>query len=441
MKIEKMKVLKFGGTSVGSVERIKHVARLICSEEPKVVVLSAMSGTTNALAAIAGQLSGNDVAGALASVAELEGRYADVSDRLYRSEGSRAKAKAHISESFALLRRIAGEPFTSAAEKVVLAQGELIVTRLMYLYLKEEGVNAALLPATDFMRTDRYGEPDMRFIRRNVRKALNEYPFTRLFITQGYICRNAAGEIDNLRRGGSDYSTSLIGAALGASEIQIWTDIDGLHNNDPRVVHRTTPVRRLTFDEASKLAHFGAKILHPTCILPAKQKNIPVRLLNTMDPEAPGTLISDTADTGRIKAVAAKDDVTYVKIRSTYKVPSYRFLNKVFGIFDRLHTPIDLMVTSDVEISLSVDSRERLPQIVEALSPYADVTVEDDMVIVCVVGDLKWYNVGFETRIIGALKDIPVRMISYGDNCDLSLVMHRDDKKQALEALNNCVFH
>ena len=287
------------------------------------------------------------------------------------------------------------------------------------------------------MRIDKKGEPDMRFICKNTRKIVRDNRSANIFITQGYICCNTEGQIDNLQRGGSDYSASLIGYALDASEIQIWTDIDGLHNNDPRVVSSTTPVRRLTFDEASKLAYFGAKILHPTCILPAKLKNIPVRLLNTMDPKAPGTLISNTAETGRIKAVAAKDNVTYIKVHSTHKIPGYQFLDKVFHCFAQSHTPIDLVVTSDVEISLSIDNRERLPEIITALNRYADVTVEDDMVIVCVVGDLKWYNVGFEHMIVGALKDIPMRMISYGNNCDVSFVMRRNDKKKALEALSS----
>ena len=431
-----MKVLKFGGTSVGSAERIKQVARLICSEEPKLVVLSAMSGTTDTLAGIAEKLHGGDVSGAVDAIDRLETGYLEVADRLYYSEGSAGKAKKYIRDAFALLRKMARNSFSSVQEKIILAQGELISTRLMHLYLAESGVNSALLSALDFMRTDKNGEPDMRFIRKNLRKAVKLYPHVRLFITQGYICRNAAGEVDNLHRGGSDYSASLIGSALEVSEIQIWTDIDGLHNNDPRVVSSTTPVRRLTFEEASKLAHFGAKILHPTCILPAKLKNIPVRLLNTMDPEAPGTLISDSADPERIKAVAAKDGAIYLKVRSAHKVPPYRFLNRVFQIFARLHTPIDLVVSSDVALSLSIDNREHLPEIVAALERFADVTVEEDMIIVCVVGELKCRHTGVESRIVGALKNIPVRMIAYGDNGDLSFVLPRDDKKRALEALN-----
>ena len=414
-KQEKFKILKFGGTSLGTVERIKHVANLICNNELNLVVLSAMSGTTNSLAEIASLLFNGDIDGAQRDIKCLEIKCIEVADKLYLS------AK-------------------SIEEKIILAQGELLITRLMHIYLKEIGIVSVLLPAIEFMRTDRNGEPDIHFIKRNVCKLLKHYPNNRLFITQGYICRNVSGEIDNLQRGGSDYTASLLGSALNACEIQIWTDIDGLHNNDPRVVSTTAPVRTLTFDEASKLAYFGAKILHPTCILPAKLKNIPVRLLNTMNPQAPGTLISDTADTGKIKAVAAKDNVTYIKLRSHYKIPCYRFLEKIFHCFAQSHTPIDLVVTSNVEISLSIDNKIHLPKIISMLERYADVSVEDDMVIICVVGDLKWYNVGFEHQIVEALKDIPVRMISYGDNCDVSFVMRRDDKKRALEALSQRVF-
>ena len=311
---------------------------------------------------------------------------------------------------------------------------------LMHLYLAETGVHSMLLPALEFMRTDKNGEPDMRFIRRNARKAVNRYPHNRIFITQGYICRNAAGEVDNLQRGGSDYTASLLGAALDASEIQIWTDIDGLHNNDPRVVSSTVPVRRLTFDEASKLAHFGAKILHPTCILPAKLRNIPVRLLDTMDPSAPGTLISDSADVGRVKAVAAKDGVVHVKIRSMHKIPGYRLLDKVFHSFARTRTSVDLVAVSDNEISLATDNRECLSEILDGLSPYADIAVEENMTIVCVVGDLKRNDKSFRHKIIDSLRKIPLRMISYGDNCDVSFVLRCADKKKALEALNSsCV--
>ena len=405
-KQEKFKILKFGGTSLGTVERIKHVANLICNNELNLVVLSAMSGTTNSLAEIASLLFNGDIDGAQRDIECLKSKYIEVADKLYLSAKSIEEAKKFILCSFSSLQTIAQSPISSKQEKIILSQGE----------------------------------PDIHFIKRNVCKLLKRYPNNRLFITQGYICRNVSGEIDNLQRGGSDYTASLLGSALNACEIQIWTDIDGLHNNDPRVVSTTAPVRTLTFDEASKLAYFGAKILHPTCILPAKLKNIPVRLLNTMNPQALGTLISDTADTGKIKAVAAKDNVTYIKLRSHYKIPCYRFLEKIFHCFAQSHTPIDLVVTSNVEISLSIDNKIHLPKIISMLERYADVSVEDDMVIICVVGDLKWYNVGFEHQIVEALKDIPVRMISYGDNCDVSFVMRRDDKKRALEALSQRVF-
>ncbi len=435
-----IKVMKFGGTSVGSPAMIKHVARLISNEEPKLVVLSAMSGTTNALAAIAAELSRGNISGASDDIGTLESKYLETAGQLYFSEGSAEKARRHIRDSFSLLKGVAERPFSSVEEKIVLAQGELIVTMLMHLYLAETGVRSTLLPALEFMRTDKNGEPDMRFIRRNARKAVNRYPHNRIFITQGYICRNAAGEVDNLQRGGSDYTASLLGAALDASEIQIWTDIDGLHNNDPRVVSSTVPVRRLTFDEASKLAHFGAKILHPTCILPAKLRNIPVRLLDTMDPSAPGTLISDSADAGRVKAVAAKDGVVHVKIRSMHKIPGYRLLDKVFHSFARTRTSVDLVAVSDNEISLATDNRECLSEILDGLSPYADIAVEENMTIVCVVGDLKRNDKSFRHKIIDSLRKIPLRMISYGDNCDVSFVLRCADKKKALEALNSsCV--
>ena len=435
-----MKVLKFGGTSVGSAERIKNVAKLVCDGTPKLVVLSAMSGTTNELAGISACLYGNDLFGALERINELEIKYREVVKELYTTGVCRRSARSYVNGCFRAVRSLVGPGFTASDEKVVLAQGELIVTMLMKLYLEETGITSALLPAVDFMRTDKDGEPDVRYIGRNVKKTLKRHKNAQIYITQGYICRNAAGEIDNLRRGGSDYSASLIGAALGAEEIQIWTDIDGLHNNDPRIVKNTSPVRLLTFEEASKLAYFGAKILHPACIMPAKLKHIPVRLLNTMQPGAPGTLISDTAEKGKIKAVAAKDGVIYLKIKSAYTLPAYKFLNKVFHIFARLRMPVDLVATSEVGISLSVDDKQRLPEIVAALERYASVTVEKDMVIVCVVGDLEWYNIGFEAKIVDALKDIPVRMIAYGDSNDISLVIRRGDKKRALEALNTYVF-
>ena len=292
-------------------------------------------------------------------------------------------------------------------EKVVLAQGELISTGMMNLYLNECGINSVLIPALDYMRTDKNAEPDPVYIKEKLIKLLDGHKDADLFITQGYICRNAYGEIDNLQRGGSDYSASLIGAAIGAEEIQIWTDIDGMHNNDPRIVEKTSPVRHLHFEEAAELAYFGAKILHPTCILPAKLNNIPVRLLNTMQPEAPGTMISNMTEKGKIKAVAAKDNITSIKIKSGRMLLATGFLRKVFEIFENYQTPIDMVTTSEVGVSVTIDNRKHLEEIVDDLKKYGTVTVDEDMVIVCVVGDLEWDNVGFEARIVQAMKDVP----------------------------------
>jgi len=313
---------------------------------------------------------------------------------------------------------------------------------MMNLYLNECGINSVLIPALDYMRTDKNAEPDPVYIKEKLIKLLDGNKDADLFITQGYICRNAYGEIDNLQRGGSDYSASLIGAAIGAEEIQIWTDIDGMHNNDPRIVEKTSPVRHLHFEEAAELAYFGAKILHPTCILPAKLNNIPVRLLNTMQPEAPGTMISNMTEKGKIKAVAAKDNITSIKIKSGRMLLATGFLRKVFEIFENYQTPIDMVTTSEVGVSVTIDNRKHLEEIVDDLKKYGTVTVDEDMVIVCVVGDLEWDNVGFEARIVQAMKDVPVRMISYGgSNYNVSLLIKASDKTRALQSLSDHLFN
>ena len=326
-------------------------------------------------------------------------------------------------------------------EKVVLAQGELISTGMMNLYLNECGINSVLIPALDYMRTDKNAEPDPVYIKEKLIKLLDGNKDADLFITQGYICRNAYGEIDNLQRGGSDYSASLIGAAIGAEEIQIWTDIDGMHNNDPRIVEKTSPVRHLHFEEAAELAYFGAKILHPTCVLPAKLNNIPVRLLNTMQPDAPGTLIYNTRSSQAIKAVAAKDNITAIKIKSSRMLLAYGFLRKVFEILETHRTSIDMIVTSEVGVSVTVDNEANLPAILEDLKKFGTVTVDRDMVIICVVGDLEWQNRGFEADVVNALKDVPVRMISYGgSNYNISLLVRKEDKVRALNLLSERLF-
>jgi aspartate kinase len=435
-----MKVLKFGGTSVGSAERIKEVARLIRGEK-SIVVLSAMSGTTNSLVDISEYLYKKNPDGANEIINKLAMTYAGHVQNLYASDEYRHKAVEVVNSHFDYIRTFTKDLFTLFEERVVLAQGELISTAMMHLYLLEQGVKAVMLPALDYMRTDKNGEPDPVYIREKLAALIDEHSDADLYITQGYICRNAYGEIDNLQRGGSDYTASLIGAAIHAEEIQIWTDIDGMHNNDPRFVKNTKPVRHLHFEEAAELAYFGAKILHPTCILPAKLNNIPVRLLNTMQPEAQGTLISNMTEKGKIKAVAAKDNITAIKIKSGRMLLATGFLRKVFEIFENHQTPIDMVTTSEVGVSCTIDNRRRLDDIVDDLKKYGTVTVDNDMVIICVVGDMEWENLGFEAHIVSALKDIPVRMISFGgSNYNLSFLVKAADKQRTLQALSKYLF-
>lgn len=433
-----MKVLKFGGTSVGSAERMKHVAQLITGGEKKIVVLSAMSGTTNSLVEISDYLYKKNPDGANEIVNRLEKKYLEEIKQLYSTEEFYNKGLEVIQSHFDYIRSFTKDLFTVFEEKVILAQGELISTALVNHYLNEQGVKSVLLPALDFMRTDKNSEPDPIYIKEKLEKQLEKYPETDLFITQGFICRNAYGEVDNLQRGGSDYTASLIGAAVNATEIQIWTDIDGMHNNDPRLVDKTSPVRQLHFEEAAELAYFGAKILHPTCILPAKYNNIPVRLLNTMAPDAPGTLISNDTEHGKIKAVAAKDGITSIKIKSGRMLLAYGFMRKVFEIFENYQTPVDMVTTSEVGVSLTIDNKKNLVEIIDALKKIGTVTVDDDMCIICVVGDLDWENVGFEDLALHAMREIPIRMISYGgSNYNISFLIKVSDKQKALQSLSD----
>lgn len=437
-----MKVLKFGGTSVGSAQRMKEVAKLITEGEKKIVVLSAMSGTTNTLVEISDYLYKKNPEGANEIINKLEKQYKKHVDELYSTEEYKQKGLEIIKTHFDYIRSYTKDLFTLFEEKVVLAQGELISTAMVNNYLLECGVNSVLLPALEFMRTDKNSEPDPIYIKEKLQNQLELHPNADLYITQGYICRNAYGEIDNLQRGGSDYTASLIGAAINASEIQIWTDIDGLHNNDPRIVDKTAPVRQLHFEEAAELAYFGAKILHPTCVQPAKYANIPVRLLNTMEPTAPGTLISNETEKDKIKAVAAKDNITAIKIKSSRMLLAHGFLRKVFEIFESYQTSIDMICTSEVGVSMSIDNVKHLPEIVNDLKKYGTVTVDNDMCIICVVGDLEWENIGFETKAMDALKDIPVRMISYGgSNYNISFLIRGCDKKKALQSLSDLLFN
>ena len=437
-----MKVLKFGGILVGCPQRMKDVAKLISDGEQKIVVLSAMSGTTNTLVEISDYLYKKNPEGANEIINKLEAKYKQHIDELYSTEEYKQKTLEFVKSVFDYIRSYTKDIFTLFEEKVILAQGEIISTNMVTNYLCEQGINAVLLPALEFMRTDKNSEPDLTYIREKLALQLEANPGYEIYITQGYICRNAYGEIDNLQRGGSDYTASLIGAAVNASEIQIWTDIDGMHDNDPRIVEKTSPVRQLHFEEAAELAYFGAKILHPTCVQPAKYANIPVRLLNTMEPSAPGTLISNETEKGKIKAVAAKDNITAIKIKSSRMLLTHGFLRKVFEIFESYQTAIDMVCTSEVGVSMSIDNTKHLNEIVDDLKKYGTVTVDQDMCIVCVVGDLEWENVGFESKALQAMKEVPVRMISYGgSNYNISFLIREEDKKRALQSLSDVLFN
>ena len=437
-----MKVMKFGGTSVGSPERMKGVASLVTeSGEPTFIVLSAMSGTTNSLVEISDYLYKKNPEGANEVINNLEKKYMQHVEELYSTEEMKQTTREFLQGEFNYLRSFTKDLFTSFEEKSIVAQGEMMSTNMVVNYLKEQGVKAVLLNALDFMRTDKNAEPDPQYIKEKLAAIMEQNQGYQIYITQGFICRNAYGEVDNLQRGGSDYTASLIGAALPAEEIQIWTDIDGMHNNDPRVVEHTEAVRQLNFEEAAELAYFGAKILHPTCVQPAKYAGIPVRLKNTMDPKADGTIIDNVIVRGKIKAVAAKDNITAIKIKSSRMLLATGFLRKVFEIFESYQTPIDMIATSEVGVSMSIDNDAHLNDIVNELKKYGTVTVDSDMCIICVVGDLDWSNVGFETMATDAMKNIPVRMISYGgSNYNISFLIKEKDKKQALQNLSNVLF-
>ena len=433
--------MKFGGTSVGSPSRMKDVVELVKSRGRNIVVLSAMSGTTNTLVTVTDYLRGGNRIGAAETLTSLKIKYSGVIEELFTISAQMGKGKAIVDGIFNELYSYTPENLSEVGEKEILSKGELLSTNLVTLYMEEQGIKVVLLPALSFMKKNSAGEPDADYIRKNLNSALEANPDAEIFITQGFICRDVDGNVDNLQRGGSDYTASLIGAAIDAEEIEIWTDIDGMHNNDPRFVENTSPVSELHFDEAAELAYFGAKILHPTCVLPAKYANIPVRLLNTMEPTAPGTLIFNAIPNRAIKAVAAKDGITAIKIKSSRMLLAYGFLRKIFEIFEVYHTSIDMIVTSEVGVSVTIDNEHKLNDILEELRKLGTVTVDRDMVIICVVGDLEWQNRGFEAEVVNALKDVPVRMISYGgSNYNISLLIKASDKVRALKLLSNHLF-
>jgi aspartate kinase len=436
-----MKILKFGGTSVGSPSRMHALVPLVLQKDPVIVVLSAVSGTTNSLVEICSLLAQSKQELAKKQIAGLEDKYYKFVEELYSTKEYREKGKELIKAHFDHIRSFTNDLFTLFEEKSIHAQGELISTALFHFYLQESGKRSVLLPALNFMRIDENSEPDLTYISKELNRELAKYPDDKLFITQGYICRNPFGEIDNLKRGGSDYSASLIGAAIQAEEIQIWTDIDGMHNNDPRYVEDTHPIAELSFDEAAELAYFGAKILHPSSVLPAKLKNIPVRLLNTMQPDAHGTVITSRSSGKNIKAVAAKDGIIAINIKSTRMLLAYGFLRSVFEVFERYKTPIDMITTSEVAVSVTIDNPSHLNEICEELEQFCTLQVDRDQTIICVVGDFVANREGYAFKIFDALREIPIRMISYGGSeNNISMLIDSVDKIPALKALNNGVF-
>ncbi len=437
-----MKVMKFGGTSVGKPERMHDVAKLVTrDEEQKIVVLSALSGTTNALIEIGQSLATGDKAAAKEQIDKLDAHYQNFISILLTSKEAQDKSRAIIAEHFEFLNIILKISFNEALNKDILAQGELMSTKMFSCYLEEKGIDHLLLPALDFMTIDTYEEPQIGSIKVKLSQLLNQHKDKKIFITQGYISRNARGEVDNLKRGGSDYSASLIAAAINASVCEIWTDIDGMHNNDPRIVKKTVAIEQLSFDEAAELAYFGAKILHPASIWPAQHYKIPVRLLNTMQPDAKGTLITEEAGSVGVKAVAAKDGITAIKIKSSRMLLAYGFLRKVFEVFEKYRTSIDMITTSEVAVSLTIDNNSSLPEIIRELEAFGTVELDKDQAIVSIVGNEIGQTEYILHKLFESIADIPVRMVSYGGSPhNVSLLVPAAYKTQTLQVLNKGIF-
>lgn len=439
-----MQVWKFGGTSVGKPERMHSIRNLITEDSGrKIVVLSALSGTTNSLISIGESLKSNNDAEAIEKIDTLYAHYEAFIKELYKTEEGYTKGKTIIDNEFNFIRSLVNiKPFTLKQEKEIVAEGELLSTQMFEAYLQEESVSSALLPALDFMLIDADNEPVLSFTEEKLTAMLSQLEDKQIFITQGFICRNPRGEVDNLKRGGSDYTASLVGGAISAEEIQIWTDIDGMHNNDPRIVKRTFPVRELTFEEAAELAYFGAKILHPSTITPAKMRGVPVRLKNTMEPNAYGTLIADKSTDSEIKAIAAKDGITAIYIHSTRMLNAYGFMRKVFEVFENFKTPVDMITTSEVSIAVTIDNAENLDKITAVLGQFADLEEHDrNQSIICIVGNFMADKAGIALKVMEAMRDIPIRMIAYGaSEHNISLLVDTKHKNEALNALNEGLF-
>ncbi len=437
-----MVVYKFGGSSVGSPARMAQVADIVVDGRPKIIVLSAISGMTDALSSFSRLMGHGQFSTAASLLEDIRKTYSDFLAELLPEKGFIDRGQTAVKDSLEVLEKLLDEGRTDPeSEKVILAQGELVSTRLFQLYLQQRNVSSRLLPALEFMRTNERGEPDLEYIQAHVSPMLEKYPDETYFITQGFICRNARGGIDNLKRGGSDYTATLLGAALGVEEIQIWTDIDGLHNNDPRIVKNTRPVRTLSYREAAELAYFGAKILHPTCVIPAEGRDVPIRLKSTFQPEAAGTLISRTSSGSGIVAIAAKDGITAITIRSSRMLNAYGFLRRLFQVFEDYRTPIDMITTSEVAVSLTIDDDSHLNAILHDLASFGEVRAEKDQTIICLVGDQLEKRHGYAKIIFSALEEIPIRAVSYGgsDN-NVSILVNKAYKQKALQSLSSQLF-
>lgn len=437
-----IKVVKFGGTSVGSPDRMRKIPEIINPLEKQIIVLSAVSGTTNSLSQIASLFQQDLFVEGREMIHSLWLKYKQFIEELLKYPESFKEGESILNLHFELLLSLASENFSSREEKLILAQGELLSTQIFHLYLKEQKFSSILIPALDFMCLDADQEPRVDYLTEKILPILEANPENLLFITQGYICRNKMGEVDNLKRGGSDYTASLIGAALKAQEIQIWTDIDGMHNNDPRIVKNTKPISFLSFEEAAELAYFGAKILHPQSVFPAQKYHVPVRILNTLEPKAQGTLISEEGQKGDIKSIAAKDGILALRIHSSRMLLAYGFLRKVFEVFERYRTPIDMITTSEVSVSLTIDDSTYLPEIMEELKSFGNVDVDQNQSIICIVGDFKAGRPGMADKVLSCINHIPIRMISYGGSeHNMSILVHSDKKSEVLIALQKGVYH
>jgi aspartate kinase len=439
-----MQVWKFGGTSVGKPERMHSIRNLITSDDQqKIIVLSALSGTTNALLSIGESLKSDQPGEAVEKIEHLKAHYDSFVRDLYKTSEGLTKGQKIIENEFSFIRSLTRiKPFTLKQEKELVAEGELLSTQIFQAYLEELEHDSILLPALEFMRIDADGEPELDYTERKLRELLRAYGDKKLIVTQGFICRNPRGEVDNLKRGGSDYTASLIGGAIRADEIQIWTDIDGMHNNDPRIVKKTFPIRALTFEEAAELAYFGAKILHPSTITPAKMFGVPVRLKNTMDPDAEGTLIANKTSDQVFKAIAAKDSITALYIHSLRMLNAYGFLRRIFEVFEKYKTPVDLIATSEVSVSVTIDKTDNLPELMAELRTFCELEEPDyDQAIICIVGNFSADQAGIALRVLKAMEGIPIRMISYGGTeHNISLLVHGRYKAEALNALNEGLF-